>query len=154
MKVQGHIPNSAPPGARETTEIDVRRVTRVGILLGVTLLFSLLSLVAIFRVLELRYQTRTSEAAPVVREEQLPPEPRVQVHPLRDLEQVRAAEEEHLSRYAWVDRSRGVAQIPIDRAMLLWVQASAATQPASASSAPVTELQMRQEKAQESTHVP
>lgn len=49
----------------------------------------------------------------------LPPAPRLQVNPDRDIETLRAAEHEQLTSYGWVDRRAGVAHIPITRAMEL-----------------------------------
>ena len=57
--------------------------------------------------------------APRIVEERLPPEPRLQVAAKADLDRLRAAENERLERYGWVDRDRGVAHIPIERAMKL-----------------------------------
>jgi hypothetical protein len=46
-----------------------------------------------------------------------PPEPRLQVAPRDDLQRLRAAEDALLHSYAWVDREKGVARFPIDRAI-------------------------------------
>jgi hypothetical protein len=83
----------------------------------------------LFHVFAKVHPGRTSEAAPVVTTADLPPQPRLQMNPARDLEQVRAVEDLHLDRYAWIDRTRGIAQIPIDRAMTLWLQSSSNTPP-------------------------
>jgi len=48
-----------------------------------------------------------------------PPGPRLQVHPAADLAAFRARENEILDGYAWVDKEKGVARIPIDEAMRL-----------------------------------
>src|SRR5262245_30833775 len=48
-----------------------------------------------------------------------PPEPRLQLDPARDLQQMRAVENEILNSYGWVDKPTGVVRIPIDRAMKL-----------------------------------
>ena len=50
---------------------------------------------------------------------QLPPEPRLQTHPIRDLRELRAAEDAVLNSYGWVDRKAGIVRIPIARAMEL-----------------------------------
>ena len=50
---------------------------------------------------------------------QLPPEPRLQTHPIRDLRDLRAAEDAMLNSYGWVDRQAGSVRIPIARAMEL-----------------------------------
>src|SRR4029079_18740823 len=45
-----------------------------------------------------------------------PPEPRLQTHPLNDLQSLRNYERETLGSYAWIDRNAGIVRIPIDRA--------------------------------------
>jgi hypothetical protein len=49
----------------------------------------------------------------------LPPEPRLQADPPRDLEEFLASEDEFLTTYGWINREEGVVRIPIDRAMEL-----------------------------------
>ena len=51
-----------------------------------------------------------------------PPEPRLQTHPVFDLESLRRHESELLQSYGWVDKSAGVVRIPIERAKQLVVQ--------------------------------
>jgi hypothetical protein len=46
-------------------------------------------------------------------------EPRLQTDPAQDLERLRQAENDALNNYGWVDRSRGIVRVPIDRAMEL-----------------------------------
>ena len=55
---------------------------------------------------------------------QLPPPPRLQESPAKDLEKLRQREHERLNEYAWVDREQGVVRIPIDRAMHLMLDGS------------------------------
>ena len=55
-------------------------------------------------------------------EQRLPPEPRLQTNPRQDLKDLRAAEDDMLTRYRWVDRNAGVVRIPIDEAMRLTLQ--------------------------------
>ncbi len=52
----------------------------------------------------------------------LPPQPRIQESPRRDLEDLRAYEDSVLNHYAWVDQQKGVVGLPIERAMELIVQ--------------------------------
>jgi hypothetical protein len=59
----------------------------------------------------------TSRPAPAPGEERLPPEPRIQANPGADMQRLREQEEAILTTYGWVDRSAGVARIPIDVAM-------------------------------------
>jgi hypothetical protein len=55
----------------------------------------------------------------VVRRRPPPPEPRLQADPAGDLRARRAEEDAELKSCAWVDRSRGVIRLPIERAMSL-----------------------------------
>jgi hypothetical protein len=50
------------------------------------------------------------------------PEPRLQINPQGDLEDLRRQEMEILSSYRWIDRDKGTARIPIDRAMQIFVE--------------------------------
>ncbi|PYS33827.1 MAG: hypothetical protein DMG14_30915 [Acidobacteria bacterium] len=50
------------------------------------------------------------------------PEPHLQISPQDDLQQLRRQEDEILSTYRWIDRDKGTARIPIDRAMQLFLQ--------------------------------
>lgn len=52
----------------------------------------------------------------------IPPEPRLQESPIRDMDVFRQRELEVLDGYGWVDRDAGVARIPIDRAIDLYVE--------------------------------
>jgi hypothetical protein len=145
------------PRPREGADIHPAIIVRVAVIFVVGLALALGLVVGLFRHFETTHPSRTSEAAPQISENDLPPQPRLQTTPALDLAQLRAAEDRHLSRYAWVDRSRGIAQIPIERAMDLWVRTQAATNAAPAISpapAGTTELQMRQDKAKEAAHAP
>jgi hypothetical protein len=163
VKPQGYIPASASPSAHEGADLHIRNVVKVAALMGVILVLSILILTLFFRAMEKTYPSRTSEAAPVVTASELPPLPRLQTNPLRDLQTVRAVEDSHLDRYAWIDREHGIVRIPIERAMILWSKNYSATPPPvsptatttnAAPSPQVTELQMRQQKAQEKPHAP
>jgi hypothetical protein len=68
---------------------------------------------------------------PAVRRRLPPPEPRLQADPAADLRLMRAEEDAELNDYAWVDRSRGVIRLPIDRAMALLLQRGLPTRAAS-----------------------
>jgi hypothetical protein len=57
----------------------------------------------------------------------MPPEPRLQSHPVADLAAERAREQAMLDGYAWVDRDAGIARIPVDRAMDILARSSSST---------------------------
>lgn len=51
-----------------------------------------------------------------------PPEPRIQASPRTDLQRYEAQQDYLLNHYLWVDKSKGVVAIPIERAMDLIAQ--------------------------------
>jgi hypothetical protein len=53
---------------------------------------------------------------------QLPPEPRLEEAPASDLLEMRTAEDQVLTHYAWLDQQNGIVRLPIDRAMELIAQ--------------------------------
>ena len=60
----------------------------------------------------------------------LPPEPRLQVRPAQDLQQVRAEEDAILHSYGWVEHSTDTVRIPIERAMELLATRGLPSRPA------------------------
>lgn len=49
----------------------------------------------------------------------LPPAPRLQTDPHKDLQRLRAAEDSLLGHYAWVNRDSGLVRIPVERALAI-----------------------------------
>jgi cell division protein FtsN len=154
MKPQGYIPPSASPSAHEGADLNVPLVVRIVVILAATLVVLVLLVVFLFHYFNHEYPARTSEAAPVITAADLPPQPRLQVDPKRELEEVRANEDKHLDHYAWVDQQKGFAQIPIDRAMALWVKNYSPSAPVTNAAVAPTELQMRQQKAKGDGNAP
>jgi hypothetical protein len=66
-----------------------------------------------------REARRSPPANPLAATEgrKLPPAPRLQVNPARDIDELRRAENEVLDGYGWVDAQKGIARVPIARAM-------------------------------------
>jgi hypothetical protein len=52
----------------------------------------------------------------------IPPGPRLQSSPPRDMDEMRAQDREALTTYGWVDPAAGVARIPVDRAISIVVE--------------------------------
>jgi hypothetical protein len=50
------------------------------------------------------------------------PQPRLEVKPGAGLAELRAAEDEVLNSYGWIDRNKGTVRVPIDRAMQLLLE--------------------------------
>ncbi len=61
-----------------------------------------------------------------------PPAPALEAESGQTLDPYRAAENQKLNGYGWVDRSNGVIRIPIDRAMDLTAQRGLPSRPAPA----------------------
>jgi len=77
---------------------------------------SILMLNSLLRYFEMREDTNHPEESHIDAGS-LPPEPRLQDHAVQDLRQMRAAEDQILNSYQWVDQKKGVVRIPIDRAI-------------------------------------
>ena len=63
-----------------------------------------------------------AEFARATVQENRPPEPLLQVSPTDDWTEMLKREREILNSYRWVDRSKGIVHIPIERAMELTVE--------------------------------
>ena len=119
------------PG-HETSDADVKKVTKFGLNLVV---ICGLAMVLMWVMLNYFASLKTKAAPPLspfagMRE--LPPGPRLQVEPVRDLVQVRALEDSLLTSYGWIVREAGIVRIPIDRALELVAQRGLPTKSQSA----------------------
>jgi hypothetical protein len=110
-----HSMHSTPNGAgHEKSEVSVPFiVVSLSVLLVGTFLVALL-VVGIFQFFSHTYQTQESAKQ---NQQQIPPEPRVEVEPYKQLLDVHAREEHVLSSYAWVDKGQGIVRIPINQAI-------------------------------------
>jgi hypothetical protein len=104
-----HSPNGA---GHEQSEVSVRLIviSLAGLAIGTFLVFVLV--VGIFR-----YFYDTDKTGEALRQGVIPPEPRIEVAPYEQLQQLRAREDHILNSYAWVDQKAGVVRVPIDRAI-------------------------------------
>lgn len=122
MSMAPNQPSGVPPEAAqagyERRDADVRTLLKFGFWLFVTL-------VAVFLVSKwtFTYYAKSQQLGPPVSPFEsgnvrvLPPQPRLQVTPQRDLAAYCEAQREALTTYGWVDQQRSVAHIPIDVAM-------------------------------------
>jgi hypothetical protein len=100
----------------EHTDADVGLILKWAIGLALVLVFSFLSVWWLFDFMAKEMPMgRPAWQFAAVRP--LPPGPRLQAEPRRDLEHYCAAEENLLNSYGWEDQSVGTVRIPIDRAM-------------------------------------
>lgn len=111
-------------GEHETTDVNARPVALAGIGLAVALLITAAAMLGMYDFFATRFARLSPKQNPLAAAEgpRLPPEPRLQVHPIKDLRELRASEAEVLEHYGWVDKGTGVVRIPIDRAMQLLAQ--------------------------------
>jgi hypothetical protein len=127
------VPDLKRPGARhEETDINVWAVAKFAIALALVCAAVLALLSGLFRYF-LRQSAEEQAAQPSrglsIKQGQLPPEPRLQATPVLDLRAMRAAEDQVLNSYGWVDQSKGVVRIPIDRAIDLLAQRGLPSRP-------------------------
>ncbi|HWC97468.1 MAG TPA: hypothetical protein VG456_11975 [Candidatus Sulfopaludibacter sp.] len=113
-----------PVSPFEEKDVDVWAVGRLGIALALICVVCLALLFGLFRF----FESETGGARPAVGKGigadagKLPPAPRLEETPILDLQEMRAAEDQVLNSYAWVDKQNGVVRIPIDRAIDLLAQ--------------------------------
>jgi hypothetical protein len=109
-------------GAHEQTDAAVRPILTFGVVLVFIIIASLVALTFLFRLFTHREALAGPQPSSMNREGQIPPLPRLQVSPPRDLRALRKAEDDVINSYGWVDRNAGRVRIPIDRAMELMAQ--------------------------------
>jgi hypothetical protein len=118
-------PAASPDVAGAKHEVKDVNVRLIG-LLAAGLFISILVACGIVRVLFQWFAVADQgygPAAPLAAQtNRLPPGPRLQVDPSRDLREMRTIEEQILNSYGWVDKSAGVVRIPVERAMKLMVE--------------------------------
>jgi hypothetical protein len=102
----------------ESTDISGRNVffTGAGVLLGTWIFAGLLYFFFSYLAHD-RARTSPPPLPVVGRPEALPPEPRLQQSPPRDLKALRMREDWELNHYHWIDKANGTVAIPIEQAM-------------------------------------
>lgn len=93
----------------------------VGVLVGVWITISLVY----FYFSYLAHQRALTSPQPLpieVHGNPMPPEPRLQASPHEDLKAMRTREDWTLTHYSWVDKRKGIVEIPIDRAIQIVAQ--------------------------------
>ncbi len=110
-----HTVHHSPNGAgHEQSEVSVRLIVVSLAFLAVATAFVFVLVVGIFRYF---YDTYSTAEATRLSQPVIPPEPRIEVAPYEQLQQLRAKEDHVLNSYAWVDKEAGVVRVPIDHAI-------------------------------------
>ena len=109
---------AAEPGAvrHEKRDANLRAIAMFGGVLFLTIAGVLIGMRFLFFHFA-KEQSLGTRQTPFANARVLPPEPRLQTNPRRDLEKYMAAQKRELTTYGWVDRQNGVVRVPIDRAM-------------------------------------
>jgi hypothetical protein len=119
------------PVRYEKRDVEPATIVRFGVILAVVTLLTTAVLYPVFVWLRVREARQDPPAPPMGRQApgRLPPEPRLQELPPRDLQVVQREADQELKSYGWVDEDKGVVRIPIDEAMRLLVERSASPSP-------------------------
>jgi hypothetical protein len=117
-------PPSYASVAREQRYVRISAILWFAFWLALSAAVIQVGLWGLFRFFAARTRSEQPAVAPNVAAslKRTPSEPRLEPLPLAPRRELRAAEDARLSSYGWVDRSGGVARIPIDRAMQIIVE--------------------------------
>ena len=139
---RGHNSNGAPVHSDVTFEprdIDIATIARYLVYLAITIIIALVICLPILNVLT-KYVAEQDAAMPAVRaamtqqqrdEQQLPPQPRLQGvpgstnDPQQDMRNKIEADTQANETLAWVDKEKGIAQIPVADAMKIIAETGA-----------------------------
>ncbi|HVX16364.1 MAG TPA: hypothetical protein VHC22_34580 [Pirellulales bacterium] len=115
-----HTPESTSAAQHETTDVRGRPMVLAALALAASVALVCLFLIWFFGRLDAGAKQHDPRLSPLAGD-QSPPTPRLQTNPAKDLESMRKAEERALSTYRWIDKERGVVQLPVERAIDLLV---------------------------------
>lgn len=101
----------------EITDAHIPSIVRFGVGLFLLMVLAMAVMWLMFRFLGDKPSPDPMASSPLVLDRTIPPEPKLQVSPEKDLQATREAEEEGLNSYGWVDQTAGIVRIPIDVAM-------------------------------------
>jgi len=106
----------------ETRDVDLRGILLfAGILAAVTAVI-LVALYFLMMYLSAQANRTDPRLSPLVDRQQAPPPPTLQAKPALDYNTFLADQIRETSTYGWIDRERGIARIPVERAMELLVE--------------------------------
>jgi hypothetical protein len=108
-----------PQVSFERRDVDIVQITGFGIGLLIAFMVSVVAMWGLFEYFKVREDKVNPPNPPAMMSEKqtLPPAPRLQPEPIKELNQMHANEELLLNSYGWVDQANGVVHIPIDQAI-------------------------------------
>ncbi len=123
--MSAHDPShqSGGPIRFETRDLQTRPIYLAGLALAAAAVVFIVIAWGYYQALAKREAARSQAVSPLSAEfaRKQPPEPRLQSDARGDLLAMHAAENQELTKLAWVDEAKGTVQIPIDRAMDLLI---------------------------------
>jgi hypothetical protein len=121
--IQHDRPDLNDPEQRfEHRDVNIWAIGKVAIGLVLTTIASMLLVLGVFRYFEVEENAKQVPPAAGFTAGKLPPEPRLLENEPANLQQYRAAENQVLNGYQWVDQKKGLVKIPIDQAIDQLVQ--------------------------------
>jgi hypothetical protein len=112
-----HTNLERPGPGYEVRDVNAWAVSRFGIALVFLCLFAVALLFGLFRYFESTYGGPMPPTGLDMDARALPPSPTLQRTPRLDLQRFRAAEDEVLNSYSWIDQQHGIVHVPIDVAI-------------------------------------
>jgi hypothetical protein len=148
-----HTPAKAPSESLslDDRELDTRSIVIFGVVLFVGTLVVMVLMYWMSAAFKGMDEAKDPPPSPLVEAQldPIPPGPRLQAVPPRDMDELRSRDRKTLTSYGWVDQAGGVAHIPVERAIAILATKglpptpattiSAVTDPAPASSAQTPE---------------
>jgi hypothetical protein len=121
-----------PHVRHEPGDVNAVALTKSGLAMAGLIVVFLFGLWGMFEYLKNREAEMGLPLSPaaIVNAQKQPPEPRLQRYPVRDMRDMRAAEDRILRQYAWIDPDKGIVRIPVERAMDLIAQRGLPVAPA------------------------
>jgi len=129
---QGKKPPVDPGLGYEPRDASIKGLLQFAFWMAVVLAVTLVSMKWTFEYFK-KVQPLGETASPLVKagQRELPPSPRLQVHPHQELVDYCQDQQKVVDSYGWVNQETGVVHIPIDRAMDLILQKGLPARPAS-----------------------
>lgn len=115
-------PGENPDVGHEERDARVRPIAIFGLSLLALVLLSLGLVWGLARLYNVTNPSPTLLPTPVTPASRLPPDPRLQEDPTRDLIEYTTENEQDLKSYGWIDQQRGIAKMPIERAITLTLE--------------------------------
>ena len=111
--------NNHPKVGHETTDVNAWAIGKFAIGLVIVCVVSIALLFGLLKFFQSREET---SVANTVDPNKVFPQPQLQKTPIADLKAVHDEEDKLLNGYAWVDQTKGVVRIPVDRAIEVLAQ--------------------------------